>query len=106
MKLILEDVLSKILKSLERGYLSATVEYHFVNTDTELQDAVNSNNDYAVFFGRKALITREDRFKSMLKEMLKGINFELDYCDVSYDNRGNIVNVLLSVSLEGERNGL
>lgn len=97
MKLILEDVLSKILKSLERGYLDATVEYHFVNTDTELQDAVNSHNDYAVFFGRKALITREDKFKSMLREMLKGINFELDYCDVSYDRYGNIVNVLLKV---------
>lgn len=97
MKLILEDVLDKILKSLERGYLDATIEYHYVADDSKLNDVINSHNDFAVFFGKEALITREDKFKNLLKEMLKGINFKLDYCDVSYDRYGNIVNVLLKV---------
>ena len=100
MKLILEDVLSKILKSLERGYSSSTLEYNYVADDSCINDCVNSHNDFVMFFGKKALITNEKNFKKLLKEMLEGINFKLNYCDTCYDRCGNITNILLSVSLK------
>ena len=105
-KLILNDILSKVLTTLERGYMEATMEYHYANDDSGLKDAVSSDNDFAVFFGKKALITREDRFKTLLKEMLGGINFKLDYLDFVYDRFGNIVNVLVRVKGDKENGNL
>ena len=99
-KLILNDILSKVLTTLERGYMDATIEYHYNYDDSALNDVISSHNDFVVFFGKKALITREDRFKTLLKEMLGGINFKLDYLDFVYDRFGNIVNVLLKVKGE------
>ena len=105
-KLILTDILSKVLTTLERGYMEATMEYHYTNDDSELNDVVSSHNDFVTFFGKKALITREDRFKTLLKEMLGGINFKLDYLDVVYDRVGNIVNVLVRVKGDKENGNL
>lgn len=105
-KLILNDILSKVLTTLERGYMEATMEYHYANDDSALNDVISSHNDFVVFFGKKALITREDRFKTLLKEMLGGINFKLDYLDFVYDRFGNIVNVLLKVKGDKENGNL
>ena len=99
-KLILNDILSKVLTTLERGYMEATMEYHYTNDDSSLNDVISSHNDFVVLFGKKALITRGDRFKTLLKEMLGGINFKLDYLDFVYDRFGNVVNVLIRVKGE------
>ena len=99
-KLILNDILRKVLTTLKRGYMDATIEYHYNYDDSALNDVISSHNDFVVFFGKKALITREDKFKTLLKEMLGGINFKLDYLDFVYDRFGNIVNVLLKVKGE------
>ena len=99
-KLILNDILSKVLTTLERGYMDATMEYHYNYDDSALDDVISSHNDFVTLFGKKALITREDRFRTLLKEMLGGINFKLDYLDFVYDRFGNIVNVLLKVKGE------
>ena len=100
-KLILNDILSKVLTTLERGYMEATMEYHYANDDSALNDVLNNENEYVVFFGKKALITREDLFRKKLKESLNNIEFKLKYIDFVYDNRGNIVNLLLSVQMNG-----
>ena len=100
-KLILNDILSKVLTTLERGHMEATMEYHYANDDSALDDVLNNENEYVVFFGKKALITREDLFRKKLKESLNNIEFKLKYIDFVYDNRGNIVNLLLSVQMNG-----
>ena len=66
-KLILNDILSKVLTTLERGYMEATMEYHYANDDSALNDVISSHNDFVIFFGKRALITREDKFKTLLK---------------------------------------
>ena len=105
-KLILNDILGKVLTTLERGYMDATMEYYYANDDSALNDVISSHNDFVTFFGKKALITREDRFKTLLKEMLDGINFKLDYLDFVYDRFGNIVNVLVRVKGDRENGNL
>ena len=100
-KLILNDILSKVLTTLERGYIEATMEYHYANDDSALNDVLNNENEYVVFFGKKALIPREDLFRKKLKESLNNIEFKLKYIDFVYDNRGNIINLLLSVQMNG-----
>ena len=80
--------------------MKATMKYNYYNDDSALNDVISSHNDFVVFFGKKALITKEDRFKTLLKEMLGGINFKLDYLDFVYDRFGNIVNVLIRVKGE------
>ena len=105
-KLILNDILSKVLTTLERGYMDATMEYHYNYDDSALNDVISSHNDFVTFFGKKALITREDRFKTLLKEMLGGINFKLDYLDFVYDRFGKIVKVLIRVKGDKENGNL